>query len=336
MLLEKSQKLAGANKIVRICANIQPNEKVLVITDTETLAVGELIALAAMQVASETAMIVISPRRAHGDEPPAHVAAAMAKADVVLAPLKFSMTHAAAAQEARRQGARMLSLGDYNERMLASGGIQADFLKLSKVVNHVVEIFSAGARAELTTPGGTRLSMDITGRRGAGEPGFAHQPGSFAGPPNVEVNVGPLEGTAQGVIVVDGSIPHPKLGVIHEPIRLSVRDGLIHEIAGGRQADLFRQVLADYEDPNIYNIAELGLGLNPFATITGSMMEDEGSYGTCHIGIGTNTGFGGRIRAKSHIDLVQRQSTLVIDGRVVQKDGVLTTIDIMEGQEGWK
>jgi leucyl aminopeptidase (aminopeptidase T) len=253
----------------------------------------------------------------------------MNKADVLIMPLKFSMTHAEATTEARKLGARVLSLGDYNEGMLAKGGIEADFLKNEKVVRGVAEILGRGKKAEVTTPRGTKITMDISGRRGFCEPGFAYEPGSIAGPPNVEANVGPLEGTAEGVLVVDGSILHPDLGVILDPIRIALQGGNITEIQGGNQADIFRRLLSSMNDSGTYNIAELGIGLNPCSVVSGSMLEDEGAYGTCHIGIGDNTSFDGTVKAVSHIDLVMRKPTIVIDGDTIQKDGELT-VDRLE------
>jgi len=323
LALTDAKKLEGALKIVKVCANVQPDEKVLVITDTKTLKVGELVAMAALQITQNTILAVITPRRTNGDEPPPHLAGAMSDADVIFMPLKFSMTHAAATKEARKHGARVISMGDYNECMLEEGGIKADFLRIGKIVNRVADRLTQGRLAEITAVGGTRLRMDISGRRGYPETGIAHQPGSFAGPPNIEANVGPLEGATEGVIVVDGSIPFPSLGVITDPITLLVKGGKITEIKGGEQAKVLRHVLEEFQDSNIYHIAELGIGLNPESKISGSMLEDEGTYGTCHIGIGTNTSFGGTVLAKSHIDLILRESTIVIDGKPIQQNGKL-------------
>jgi len=328
--LADAHKLSGALKIVNVCARVQPDEKVLVLTDTETLRVGELITLAALQTSPETVMAVISPRSGHGAEPPAHIADAMSRSDVLIAPLKYSITHAEASKRAREGGTRMLSLGDYNDRMLQEGGLEADFLKLEKVVNSVADVLTRGKNVRISTPGGTELTMDISGHHGFSEPGFAHKPGSLAGPPNIEANIGPLEGKTEGLIVIDASIPHPLLGIVTSPIYLTVRDGYITEIKGDHQADILRNLLEGMQDPGVYNIAELGIGLNPCSQISGSMMEDEGAYGTCHTGIGDNTGYEGTIKAKSHIDMIMYTPTIVIDGETIMKDGALTAINIME------
>jgi len=321
--ISDAKRLAGAEKIVRICARVQAGEKVLVLTDTETLEVGELLAIAALKITDDTVLAVITPRRGHGDDPPAHVTAAMRQSDVVIMPLRFSMTHSSATKKARNHGARVLSMGDFNGRMLERGGIEADFPKLEKVVRRVADVLTQGRIAEVTCPGGTEIRMDISGRRGSAESSLAHDPGSIAAPPDVEANVSPVEGSAEGVLVVDGSIPHPALGVITDVITIRVKAGRITDIQGKAQARILRHLLSEMKDPHIYNIAELGIGLNPHSGISGSMMEDEGAYGTFHIGIGDNRAYGGTVRAKSHIDLVIKKPTIAIDGETIQKEGDL-------------
>ena len=323
-MLEDAKKLAGAQKIVVDCARVEPGEKVLVVTDTKTLNVGELIATAALGITDDVVLAICTPRSAHGEEPPIQIASAMSVSDVIFMPVTFSMTHASATKKARRNGARVLSMGNFAERMLESGGIEADFLTIAKTVDQVANVLEQGNAARVTTEEGTDLRLDISERKGFAEPGFSHTPGSISGPPNIEANVGPVEGTAEGTLVVDGSIPHPALGVIREPIRVKIKGGKVVEISGGAQADTLRSVLEKMDDPNIYNVAELGIGLNPFSEITGSMLEDEGAYGTCHIGIGNNLDFGGHVKAKSHIDLIIRNSTIEIDGKLIQKKGELT------------
>jgi len=321
-MLVDIQKFKGAQKIIQVCANIQPDEKLLVLTDTKTLRVGELMATAALGVTNDVILAVCAPRNAHGEEPPAHIVNAMRDSDVLIMPLRYSMTHASATKEARRNGTRVISMGDFDERMLESGGIEADFLEIAQTVRQVAEVLTKGKRAKVTTLRGTDLDMDISGRSGASEPGLSHEPGSISGPPNIEANVGPLEGSTQGMLIVDGSIPHPMLGVIRDPISIRVKNGQVTEIAGGVEADKLRLALSTMGE-EIYNIAELGIGLNPCSTITGSMLEDEGAYGTCHIGIGDNTSFGGKVKAKSHIDFIIRCPTIEIDGQIIEKDGKL-------------
>jgi len=89
---------------------------------------------------------------------------------------------------------------------------------------------------------------------------------------------------------------------------------------GGEQARRFESVLRSHNHPECFNVAELGVGLNPNATLTGFMLEDEGVMGSIHIGIGTSLTLGGEIVAPTHYDLVMLNARLVVDGRTVMEN----------------
>jgi leucyl aminopeptidase (aminopeptidase T) len=55
----------------------------------------------------------------------------------------------------------------------------------------------------------------------------------------------------------------------------------------------------------------------------GIMLEDEGVFGTVHIGIGTNVTLGGKVKAAIHYDLIMWQPTIDLDGRIVLEKGVV-------------
>lgn len=323
-MIENVEKLAGARKLINECLNTQPEEKVLIITDTHTKSVGEIISTVAYEVTDKVILIVISPRNGHGEGPPEIIESAMIDSDVLIMPLKFSMTHAKATEKARSNGVRVASMGDFNESMLEKGGIEANFTAIKDNVNKIASIFQQGEEVKVTTSKGTDLTMDIKGRRGQSEPGMAVEPGELCSPPNIEANISPVEGSTEGTIIVDGSIPHPSLGVLNEDINLSVKEGKIEKFQNrSSQAKVLKTLLKDLNDSKIYNIAELGIGLNPTAEICGNMLEDEGVAGTCHIGIGDNTSFGGKVNAKNHIDLIIKNATVKVDGKSILENGEL-------------
>ncbi|MEG1849551.1 MAG: hypothetical protein RR197_03250 [Oscillospiraceae bacterium] len=53
------------------------------------------------------------------------------------------------------------------------------------------------------------------------------------------------------------------------------------------------------------------------------MLEDEGVYGSAHIGIGTSITLGGVVKAACHYDLIMHRATVEADGVVILRDGVL-------------
>ena len=111
-------------------------------------------------------------------------------------------------------------------------------------------------------------------------------------------------------------------GVLEEPVTLKVENGRIVDISGGRQAKMLADNLASKNDPNVYNIAEHGVGLNPKCHFCGFMLEDEGVFGSCHIGIGTSITLGGTVKAACHYDVIMKNGTIVADGKTLMENGV--------------
>jgi len=205
---------------------------------------------------------------------------------------------------------------DFTEEMMVHGGLTADFEVVRPLCEGVASRFGEGKKVHLTTPGGTDLTLDITGRRGNALTCMVGA-GEFSTVPTVEANCSPVEGTAQGKIVADASIPYIGIGLLQEPVIAEVKDGHITSISGGNQAEVLISDLQSHQDPNVYNIAELGVGLNPKCRMCGIMLEDEGVMSTCHIGIGTSITLGGTVKAAVHYDLIQWHPTIKIDGKVV-------------------
>ncbi len=312
----------GVKQLLTSVTHLKENEKVLVITDDNKREIGELVYKYAKEY-FETTMVVMPPTAGHGAEPTDVITSALKNVDVAFGCTTMSLMHSKARIEACKAGRlRWVGVQDYTLDMFETGGLTADFDEVAKVIDRVAEKFH-GETFTLTSEGGTNLVCSVKGRNVVIDYGTSIHPGSAAFPPNAEVALGPVEGTANGVIVIDGSIPHPQLNLIQEPIYLDVKDGMIVDIRGGREADILRKILADYNDSTVYNVGELGLGLNEKNVLCGHMAPDEGSFGNLHIGIGKNLMFGGHTDSPLHMDLVMKKITCDIDGLVIMKDGIL-------------
>jgi leucyl aminopeptidase (aminopeptidase T) len=260
----------------------------------------------------------MKPREKAGQEPPVSIAEAMKEADVVFSPVSYSITHTHAVKNAAACGTRIIVMTDFNEDLMIGGGIEANFDELKPICKKVANALAGGKKLRLTTPGGTDLRMDI-GRRGNALYCVV-EPGEFSTVPTVEANASPFEGTANGKIVVDASIPYLGIGLLREPIQVEVQNGFITKIEGGPQADVLIKDLESQKDQNVYNIAEIGLGLNPKCRMIGIMLEDEGVMGTAHIGIGTSLTLGGNIKTSCHYDLIMWKAKVEVDGNVIIED----------------
>ena len=114
------------------------------------------------------------------------------------------------------------------------------------------------------------------------------------------------------------------MGLLTQPIHLEIQDGKAYRITGGTQADHLRKKVENVPGGTVE--AEFAIGLNPCATPTGSIVIDEGIYGTGHFALGSNTGFGGNNVCPQHLDLVYEKPASYLDEALFMKDGVLTEL----------
>jgi len=312
--------MKGGAKLVNVLAGAKKGEHVLIVTDYRTVpSIARTLASACIAAEAEPTIMIMPTREAHGLEPPDMVASAMTKADVVFQPVAKSIAHTTATKKAREAGARVLVLPEYTEEMLISGGLEADFEAVKPLCEKMCDLLTNARTARLTTPLGTQITMSLEGRSGRALVGLTRERGGYSSPPNIEASIAPVEGTAEGTIVVDASIS--SIGLLSSPVTVLVKGGLAKEIKGAGEAEKLRGILESAKDPKVYNIGELGIGLNPKAKLCGLMLEDEGSLGSVHIALGSNADFGGNTKASRHIDLIISKSTLVLDDKTVLKDG---------------
>ncbi|WP_069758653.1 aminopeptidase [Streptomyces sp. LUP47B] len=315
--------MKGATKLVSVCAAVQPGEDALIVTDArQDPRIATVLAQAVVAAGAQPTVMVVSGGGTDSGEPSAAVAAAMRSSAVVFTPLTSSITHTRAGSEACADGTRIVNMTQWTAGMMVSGGIDADFVALEPTVRALAKVWDTGGSVQVTTAAGTDLQLDISGRLGSphAKTGIV-RPGQFHPVPDIESPVSPV--TAEGRIVCDASIPYLGIGVLDQPVVLEVRDGNVVEIKGGRAADTVRAAWAAMDDPGVYNVAELGVGMNPECRLIGLMLEDEGVANTCHIGVGTSVNLGGTVKASCHYDFILRDPTITVDGRIVMDAGTL-------------
>ena len=88
------------------------------------------------------------------------------------------------------------------------------------------------------------------------------QAGDLGSPPDVESNISPLETGSEGVVVVDGSIPYPGIGLLASPVVLFVEDGKITRFDGDRAVvERLESLFRGIGSTKAYVLAECGVGL---------------------------------------------------------------------------
>jgi len=291
---------------------VRPGEEVLVICNPVTEEVGALMRIEAQGDGAEATLAVISERDTHAAEPPETVAAAMAAADVVLAPTIQSLSHTAARKAASDKGVRIATLPGVTEEMLARL-MNGDLEEMRRRGWAIVSAMNQGAQVRITDVNGSDLRFSIEGREGIVDAGELSGKGAFGNLPCGEGFVAPVEGTAEGTLVVDGSIA--AVGLVSAPVRLTVEGGHLTGATGDEGARLME--LLTPHGPDGTNVAELGIGTNEEAILTGNILEDEKIFGSAHVAFGASAGIGGTVQVPIHLDVVVKEPTVEIDGEAI-------------------
>ena len=316
------QMAKAAKKIVEQLAGVQPGEKVLIVTDTGSdFSLAHSLASAVEAAGGEFAIIIAKPVAKAGDSPHACIGAAASSADVILTPTSRSITHSQGIRDALKAGkARLLSLSEAKPRTFVGGMFEADFLSRKPLVEALGRKMAEGRNIKIQAPGGTDLVADLGTRVPILNTALSHKPGQNMGSA-IEVFIAPIEGSMNGTFVCD--ITCSMIGIVAQPVRIQFKDGVAVSIEGGAEAARLKELLAGVGDPGAYWNAEIAFGLNPCARVTGDIIEDEGKYGTGHVALGNNLGFGGKLTAAIHIDMVYSKPSVWIDGEQVYRDGEL-------------
>jgi leucyl aminopeptidase (aminopeptidase T) len=302
--------------VVRDCLGVKQGEEVLVVANPATQHLGERLREEAADAGGDAVLALISERASHAAEPPRGVAEAMAAADVILAPTVQSLSHTAARKRASEAGARCATLPGVTEEMLARV-MSADMEGLRRKGHAIAEALDAAAEAHVTSANGSDLRLDLSGRQAIPDAGELTETGAFGNLPCGEGFIAPLGG--QGTLVIDGSMAG--VGLVDEAVELVIEGGHLTSARGG-QGMAFMELLTEHGEAGT-NVAELGIGTNERAKLTGEILEDEKILGTCHVAFGASAAIGGTVQVPVHLDCVVMKPTVELDGEAIVRDGEL-------------
>jgi len=299
--------------VVDSCLGVQPGEDLVIVVDRTTEPLGAALQAAAAELGAESVTCVMEPREVDGQEPPAAVAAALAAATVFVAPTRRSLSHTRARKAASESGARGATLPGVTADMLARL-MACDFPLMAARSRAVAELLGGADEARVTCPRGTDMTFDLRGRAGISDDGDLAAPGAFGNLPCGEGFVSPLtgEGTLHAATLAG-------LGLPGAPVELTVRDGRLVGAAGDWGARW--TALMDDAGEQGRNLAELGVGTNERARLTGNILEDEKMLGTVHVAFGASAGIGGTVSVPVHLDCLVEDATLDVGGTRVLQSG---------------
>jgi hypothetical protein len=200
--------------------------------------------------------------------------------------------------------------------------LSIDYVSLQKKAQEIKKKLDIGRRIDIITDSGTQLKASIEGM--IAYCNDAREITAHGNVPVGEVYIAPKKNLVSGVVVIDGSIKtNQETIIVNKPVKIIIENGEIKDILGsGDESKKLKKCLDYYmsfkNNKNVKRIGEIGIGLNPGATICGPTIINEKSLGTAHVAIGNNKSFGGTIYAPNHLDQVFRNPRIYVDGSLLR------------------
>lgn len=317
-----------ATNIIHTCMGVQAGEKVLIAVDEPLGFVRDALQVEALKAdPAELWTYTIPDAVRPFSEFPPRMRDLISQVDVAIRflstvdPIKEGSAHMPIFAAVRENNVRY-GFGSYIDDDILDNELSADYQAIADLTLALTERLQGCESVHITTPLGTDLRLLVAGREWQSDTGVIRGQGVFGNLPAGEVYVAPLEDSAEGVLVIDKSLPGFPLS---EPIRLVFERGRVTHIEGGEGANHLEELIAQGERKENGEwsrvIGELGIGTNPKARLQGNLMTDEKVAGTIHVAIGRNILFGGENPAPIHEDGVVGQPTVSVDGELLIDGG---------------
>jgi leucyl aminopeptidase (aminopeptidase T) len=310
------------------CLAVTPGERVGVLVDEPLCEAGLRVCDAAYAAHARATLTVIPDVARPIDAPDAPFVASLSEIDALVfwiastSPPEFGNHRRPIYEKAQETGTR-IAFGAEIDQAILDNELSADYGAVRELSHAMLARIGSTRHVRVTSPGGTDCTFDLEGRSWLVDDGGLGRRAAMGNLPAGEIYIAPVRTGADGVVVVDRSIALRGMGLLKDPIRFTYEQGRIVEIEGGEEAERVRQVIEDAGE-GADTIAELGIGTNAAARLTGSIITDEKVLGTAHVAFGDNRGsYGGDNAASIHIDGVIADASILVDDEVVIEKGVV-------------
>ena len=320
--------LAGLFRLQLAACGLAPGELCVCVTDTAwSSAYGAACHAAALAIGADAIIATVA-----WDRPPspAALSALCDRADLIVYATAHALHYRDELRAALNRGARALCAMEpphVLDRLRADPEVRARALAGAAVLDGAREI-------RVTSPSGTDLVMDKTGRAGLALYGAADAPGRLDFWGLGAVQAAQLEGSTEGRLVLDrGDCVFRLARYVETPVSIIVDAGRVVAIEGGLDADLIRAELESVGDDGAFRAGHMGWGVDPRARWTQPLVQTpdagcggadiESAFGTVQIELGSNDdiAFGGTNRSRAHLGLCLRGASLSLDGQTVINEG---------------
>jgi leucyl aminopeptidase (aminopeptidase T) len=330
----------GISTAVQVCMNITRADKVLVITDLKTLAIGKALAAESNKAGAQTRLIKLEE---FGVRPMTDVPPAMIKELVEVQP---TVTFFAADGQEGEVKMRMALTSEIRNTFTKLGlpfprhghmigitpqlireGMTADYVEINRLTLELLNLVKDAKTIKVTSRKGTDITATFNPEyRWVPCHGLYHTAGDWGNLPEGEIFTCPAG--LDGIIVADvlGDYFSPKYGVLDSPLRIEVKDGLVQDVSC-RDTAIAEEFLTYLKSAdNGLRAGEFAIGTNIAVTeLSGNLLQDEKIPGI-HVAFGNPIGYqtGADWSSDVHVDVVPVGCTIQVDEKTIMKNGKFT------------
>jgi 2,5-dihydroxypyridine 5,6-dioxygenase len=197
--------------------------------------------------------------------------------------------------------------------------------QLRERVEHAGELLTNAKTLRVEHDNGTDLLYRLGRYPVITEYGYTDEPGRWDHWPSGFLFTGAYDDGVEGTMVLEpGTITYPFKSYVRTPITLRVEEGRITDLSGELDADLMKDYMDQFRDPDGYAISHIGWGLNEKARWSGPSMDTRGIgqegrsfYGNVLFATGPNQELGGSNGSPCHLDIPLHGYSLYLDDRQI-------------------
>jgi 2,5-dihydroxypyridine 5,6-dioxygenase len=204
-------------------------------------------------------------------------------------------------------------------------------------IYRTVELLRAATEMTVTSKVGTKLRIDVRNALILPSLGFCDRPGRWANWGNGFVPAYIPSSNAEGeVVLAPGDIIFPFKKYIESPVVMRMRQAFVVAVEGeGLDAELLRDYMERWEDPNAYGLAHVGWGLHERALWHALALyrkeeaigcDGRSFEGNFLISTGPNDAAGRH--SLCHLDIPMRKCSVYLDGKPMIIEGTVVEASI--------
>jgi len=310
---------------------VKRGEHVLILTDRETIEVGEAIRDAAEEASGSNVKLLIMED--YTDRParelPKPVLGMIPWADVTFYAARSKPGELAIREPFIRTAVRYARHAHMPNitRELMETGMCADYLKISDLTNKLEAVVKGRRKAKVTNNVGSDLDAEFNSSwKWKVSDGLYHKKGMWGNLPEGEIYTAAYR--ANGTMIIDelGDWFSPKYGVLTKtPVTLTVKDSRVDLSSVKCGNEQLRKEFIEYlsTDPNSNRLGEFAIGTNIFLErLTGNLLQDE-KFPSVHCAFGNPfpDETGADWKSTTHVDGIMLKCSIWMDGKQIMDEG---------------